>query len=73
MLSDSDSETPMLYVMQSDDLPLASENTDLKNDEGGDDTSSAKDPKDIAMKVMPPEESSPIQRRSARRWHSPPP
>ena len=55
MLSDSDSQTPML----SDDLPPASESTDLDNDEGGDDTRNTKDSQDIAMEVLPPEESPP--------------
>ena len=43
MLSDCDSETPMLYAMQSDGLPPESESTESNNDKGDDDTGNAQD------------------------------
>ena len=60
MSFDNDSETQMLYAMQSEDLPPASEST-----ESGDDTGNAKDPQDIDVEVLPPEQSSPPLRRSS--------
>ena len=55
-LTDSDSETPMLYAMRSDDLPTVSESTDSDNDEDDDDIRNAKNPQGIAMEVLPPED-----------------
>ena len=62
----------MLYAMQSDDLPPALKSTDSDNNEGGDDIRNAKDPQDIAVEVLPPEESLIPLRRSVRRRCSPP-
>ena len=66
MSSDSDSETPMLYIMQSDNLSPPSVSAESDNDEGGD-TRNAKDPQDVDVKVLPPEESpSPVPSESRR-------
>ena len=57
-LSDNNLETPMLYMMQSDDLPRASESAESDNEKNGDDTRNAKEPQDIDVELLPPEESS---------------
>ena len=64
MSSDSDLETPMLYIMQSDNLPPASESTESDNDKGGDDTRNAENPLDIDAEVLLLKESLPPLRRS---------
>ena len=49
--------SPILYfLMQSDNLPPASESTEANYDKGDDDTGNAKDPQDIDKRVLPPEE-----------------
>ena len=69
--SDSDSETPMLYAMQSDNLPSPSESAELDYNKGGDDTGNAKDPQDIDPELLPQEESPPPLWRSACQRRSP--
>ena len=52
-------KTPILYAIQSDDLPPASESTKPDNDESSDDTRNAEYLQDIDVEVLPPEESPP--------------